>query len=113
MMSPHYPYVNLLSHLAKITHGAFAPTRISQRKINGNIKLQYLSKGKIHSHMFRTAYGWFDAGFPAFMKGLSEENSLPGKFYQLKYSNDVIYLTKQQHDYAVTHNLLDMGREER
>jgi len=111
MMSPHYPYVNLLSHLAKITHGAFAPTRISQRKIKGGVKLQYLSNGKIHSHMFHTANGWFDAGFPAFMKGLGEENSLPGKFYQLKYTNDVIYLTKQQHDYTVTHNLLVLGMQ--
>lgn len=109
MMSPHYPYVNLLSHLAQITHGAFAPTRISQRKIKGGIKLQYLSKGKNHSHMFHTAYGWFDAGFPAFMKGLSDENGLSGKFYQLRYTNEVIYLTKQQYDYAVTHNLLDLG----
>jgi hypothetical protein len=109
LMNPHYPYVNLLSHLAKITHGEFAPTKISQRKVNGSVKLQYLSKGKLHSHLFHTAYGWLDAGFPAFMKGLSEENSLPGKFYQLQHTNDVIYLTKQQHEYAVNHNLLDLG----
>ncbi|MCR8558992.1 hypothetical protein KXD93_15145 [Mucilaginibacter sp. BJC16-A38] len=111
LISPHYPYVNLLSHLARITHGAFAPTKINQRKINHSIKLQYLSKGKIHSHLFHTAYGWLDAGFPAFMKGLAKENGLPGKFYQIKDSNDVIYLTTQQYDYAVTHNLLDLGRQ--
>jgi len=110
-MSPKHPYVNLLNHLAKITHGAFVPTKISQRKINGRVKLQYLSKGKIHSHTFRTANGWFDPGFPAFIKNLGDENSLPGKFYNLKYSNDVIYLTKQQHDEAMSHNLLDLQRE--
>ncbi len=84
---------------------------ISQRKINGGVKLQYLSKGKIHSHIFQTANGWFDPGFPAFMKGLSSENGLPGKFYHLQYTNDVIYLTKQQYDYAVNGNLLDLGRD--
>jgi len=110
-MSPHHPYVNLLNHLAKITHGAFAPTKISQRKINGRVKLQYLFNGKIHSHIFRTANGWFDPGFPAFMKSLGDENSLQGKFYQLRYSNDVIYLTKQQHDYTVSHNLLNLGQQ--
>jgi len=108
---PHHSYINLLNHLAKITHGAFAPTKISQIKINGRIKLQYLSKGKIHSHIFQSANGWFDPGFPAFMKNLGDENSLPGKFYQLRYSNDVIYLTQQQYDYAVNHSLLDLGQQ--
>ena len=108
-MNPHHPYVNLLNHLAKITHGAFAPTKITQRKMKGGVKLQYLSNGKIHSHIFHTVNAWFDPGFPAFMKKLGDENSLPGKFYQLRYSNDVIYLTKQQHDYAADHNLLDLG----
>lgn len=41
------------------------------------------------------------------MKDLSRENRLPGNFYQLKYEDAIIYLTKQQHDYAVKYKLLD------
>jgi hypothetical protein len=110
MESPHHPYVNLLTHLARITHGAFDPAKITQSKVNGGVKLRYLSKGKIHSYTFKTLYGWMDKKFPAFVKGLGQENNLPGSFYTLWYENAVIYLTKQQHDYAADHKLLDFGR---
>jgi hypothetical protein len=110
MRSPHHPYVNLLSHLAGITRGEFKPTKITERKVKGGVKLQYLAKGKIHSYTFKTSYGWMDKKFPAFMNGLGRENNLPGSFYTLWYENAVIYLTKQQHDYAASHNLLNFGR---
>lgn len=109
LMSPRYPYGNLLSHLAGITHGAFIPTRITQTQVKGGVKLQYLFKGKIHSYTFNTANGWLDDKFPAFMKRISQENNLPSNFYQLPYENAIIYLTKQQYDYAVKHKLLDFG----
>jgi len=109
IMSPREPYGKLLTHLSGITHGAFDPTRITQSKVQGGFRLTYLSKGKIHSHTFRTKNGWLDTGFPAFIKSLSEENNLPGNFYSLRYEDAVIYLTKQQHDYAVNHHLLDLG----
>lgn len=108
-MSPRHPYVNLLNHLASITHGEFTPTRISQRKINGRVQLQYLYKSKFHSHIFHSP-NWLDPGFPAFVKSLNHENSLTGEFYHLQYTEDVIYLTKSQHDYIVTHDLLNLGR---
>jgi hypothetical protein len=52
-------------------------------------------------------YGWLDTKFSVFVKNLSQENSLPGDFYGLRYEDAVIYLTKQQHDYAVKDKLLD------
>jgi hypothetical protein len=107
LTAPRYPYSNLLTHFAKITHGAFNPTKIVQSKVNHGVKLQYLSNGKIHSNIFPTVYGWLDTKFSVFVKNLSQENSLPGDFYGLRYEDAVIYLTKQQHDYAVKDKLLD------
>lgn len=100
-------YTSMLSHLSQITHGAFNPVKISQKKITGGVKLQYSFNGKIHSYIFKAADGWFDAKFPVFIKSLSHENNLPGDFYSLPYENAIIYLTKQQHDYAVKNQLLD------
>ena len=111
LMSPVQPYSYLLRHLAGITHGTFNPTSITQRKVKGGIVLQYLSKGKIHSHTFNTANGWLDAKFPTFMESISQENNLPGNFYQLPYEDAIIYLTKQQYIYAVKHKLLDFVRQ--
>jgi hypothetical protein len=105
-MSSQYPYITLLSHFSQITHGAFNPTKISQRKAKGGVTLQYSYKGKTHYYTFNTANGWLDAKFPMFMKHLNEENNLTGKFYLLQYEDTVIYLTKQQHDYAAKYNLL-------
>jgi len=109
---PRKPYANLLIQLAKITHGAFNPTKIVQTKVKHGLKLQYLSKGKIHAYTFPTTYGWMDVKFPAFMKGLSRENALPGSFYHLMYDDAVIYLTKQQHNYAVKYKLMRFARAE-
>lgn len=111
LMSPQYPYASILKHLAGITHGALKPDKITQTKVKGGVKLQYLSKGIVHSYTFNTKNGWLDARFSAFLKHLSQENNLPGAFYLLRYENSVIYLTKFQYDYAVKHNLLDFGRE--
>ncbi|HEY9195382.1 MAG TPA: hypothetical protein VIM77_03930 [Mucilaginibacter sp.] len=102
------PYGNLLIQLAKITHGAFNPVKIVQIKTGRGLKLQYLSEGKIHSYIFPTVYGWLDSKFPAFMANLSRENNLPGNFYHLKHEDAVIYLNKQQHDYAVSNQLLEL-----
>jgi hypothetical protein len=109
LTGPRWPYSNLLIHLAAITHGAFNPTKIVQIKVGHGLKVQYLSKGKIHSYIFPTTYGWTDVKFPAFMKDLSHENNLTGDFYQLKFDDAVIYLTKQQRDYAVKYKLLEFG----
>jgi hypothetical protein len=103
------PYNKLLIQLSKITHGAFNPTKIVQIKLGRCLKRQYLSKGKIHSYIFPTAYGWLDVKFPAFMKDLSRENTLPGNFYQLLYDDSVIYLTKQQYNYAIENKLLSFA----
>jgi hypothetical protein len=108
LTGPRHPYGYLLTHLAKITHGAFNPSKIVQIKVGHGLKLQYLSKGKVHSYTFPTAYGWLDLKFSVFMKNLSLENNLPGNFYQLKYEDTIIYLTKQQHEYAVKYKLLDL-----
>jgi hypothetical protein len=104
---PRYPYADLLSNFAKITRSKFTPQQITQQKVKGGIKLQYLSGAKVHSYTFRTANGWMDAQFPAFMKHLARENNLQGNFYHLPYENAVIYLTKQQYDDAVKYSLLD------
>ena len=103
------PYISLLISLAKITKGEFIPTKITEAKIDHGIKLQYLFKGKVHSFIFSTAYGWLDAKFPAFLKKLGVENSLLGNFYILKYDHSLIYLTKQQHDDAIKNNLLEFA----
>ena len=111
MMSPHYTYRDLLTHLAKITHGAFNPTNIRQRKVKSGVIIQYTAKGKIHTFMFSSEYAWMDVKFPAFVKGLGRENSLPGKFYPLRFEGSFVYLTTQQHEYISTHHLLDLGQE--
>ena len=108
VIGPDYPYVNLLNHFSIITHGVFNPTKIKERKVKGGIKLQYYFNGRIHWYTFNTAMGWLDAKFPAFLKGLSQENNLPGNFYQLPDANAVIYLTKQQYSYILEHKLLDL-----
>jgi hypothetical protein len=109
LTGPRYPYNDLLVHLGKITHGAFNPTKIVERKIGHGLKLRYLAKGKIHSYTFPTAYGWFDVKFMAFIKGLSRENTLPGNFYQLLHDDAVIYLTKQQYNNAIKNKLLSFA----
>ena len=101
------PYADLINHLAQITHGAFSPTEITERVVKNGVKLQYFHKGKIHYYIFPTANGWLDAKFSAFVKSLAEENDLPGNFYGLRFEDDLIYLSKQQHDYATEHKLLD------
>ncbi|WP_162996710.1 hypothetical protein [Mucilaginibacter kameinonensis] len=110
MMSPTYPYVTLLKHLAGITHGAFSPTNITQKKVKGGVKLQYSFKGKTHSHIFNMAEGWLGTPFVIFLKNLGLGNNLPGKFYQLDF-DDVIYLTKQQYNAAAKHKLLNFTGE--
>jgi len=109
VIGPDYPYVTLLNHFSIITHGVFNPTKIKERKVKGGIKLQYYFNGRIHWYTFNTAMGWLDAKFPAFLKGLSQENNLPGNFYQLPDANAVIYLAEQQYSYIVEHRLLDFG----
>ncbi|MFD0793396.1 hypothetical protein ACFQZX_07185 [Mucilaginibacter litoreus] len=106
---PQLAYINLLNHLAKITHGEFTPTKAIQIKKAHGIKLQYVSKGKIHSYTFPTTYGWMDVKFPAFMNNLSLENNLAGNFYQLKYDDAIIYLTKKQHEYALKNKLMEFA----
>lgn len=106
-MNPHTPYTSILNHFAEITHCAFNPTKISEQKVAGGYKLQYVSKGKTHSYTFHTAYGWMDTRSTSFMKRLARDNSLPGNFYQLQYEDSVIYLTDQQHMYAIKNKLLD------
>ncbi|MDN3580576.1 hypothetical protein [Mucilaginibacter flavus] len=103
------PYADLLTHFAQITHGEFNPSKIIQIKASRGFKLQYLSKGKIHSYTFPTAYGWFDVKFPTFLKQLSRENNLTGNFYHLRYDEAAIYLTKQQYDYALTNKLFEFN----
>jgi len=109
LMRPTYPYNSLLTHLAIITHGAFNPTQITQRKIKDSVNLKYLFKGKIHSYTFSIAYGFLDTKFPEFLKTLRVENNLPGSFYELPYEEAVIYLTKEQYEYLTNNNLLDFG----
>lgn len=106
-MDPHTPYTSILNHFAEITHGVFNPTRISEQKVTGGYKLQYVFKGKTHSYTFHTAYGWMDTRFTSFMKRLARDNNLPGNFYQVQYEDFVIYLTDQQHIYAVKNGLLN------
>jgi hypothetical protein len=91
LTGPKYPYKDILMNFAKITHGAFNPTKIIQRKVKGGLKLQYLAEGKTHSYTFPTAYGLMDVKFPAFMKNLSRENNL----------------TKPQYNDAVKYKFLD------
>lgn len=104
----NHTYINLLSHLAGITHGAFRPERITQRKVKDGVYLQYLYKGKTNSYIFNTEYGWFDKRFTKFVKGLGPQNNLTGNFYFLPYENAIIYLTQQQHTYVVEHKLLNL-----
>lgn len=110
-LSPDYSYKKLLLHLSKITHGVFSPAKIAQRKEKNGVILQYFSKGKIHSYRFRSRFWMMDATFPAFISSLGIENSLPGDFYSLPDTRDVIFLTKQQHDYALQHGLLEFEQE--
>jgi hypothetical protein len=104
--SSEYTYTDELIHLAGIAHGVFNPTHITQKKIKGGLKLQYLAEGRLHSYTFQSKYSWLDAGFPAFVEDLGQENNLAGNFYQLTDSG-IIYLTTQQHDDAVKNSLLD------
>ncbi|WDF80083.1 hypothetical protein PQ469_08705 [Mucilaginibacter sp. KACC 22773] len=106
-MEPRTPYTSILNHFAEITHGAFNPTGITEKKVTGGYKLQYVFKGKTHSYTFHTKYGWPDTQFTLLMKSLGRDNNLPGNFYQLKYEDTVIYLTDEQHIYAVKNNLLN------
>jgi hypothetical protein len=110
MMFPRHPYSNLLRHLAGITHGAFYPSKITERKVSGGIRLQYLFNGKTHSYTFNTPYGLLDANFPEFFKHLTQENNLQGNFYPLPDDDAVIYLTEQQYTYAAAHKLLDLAK---
>jgi hypothetical protein len=107
MESRDYSYKSLLSHIAEITHGAFNPMKITQRKVKGGVEVKYVFKGKVHSCMFKTQNGWLDNKFPAFIKSLSKVNGLSGNFYSLPDYNAVIYLTKQQYADAVKFRLLD------
>jgi hypothetical protein len=109
LMGPDEPYVSLLKRLGKITHGAFSPTGISQKKIKGGITLQYSFKGKIHIQFFKTTDGWIGDQLSPYLDRLSPENGLAGKFYQLEYG-DIIYLTSQQYSYILKHKLLDFEK---
>ncbi len=108
IMSPDYPYVTILSRLAGITRGAFNPTGITQSKVKEDVELKYLSKGISHSYTFNTANGWVDTKFVTFVKRLSQENNLPGNFYQLAYEDSFIYLTNEQYIYAQKNKLLNL-----
>ena len=107
LTSRDHSYASLLHHLGKITHGAFNPTKITQKKVKGGVWVRYMSNGKIHSFTFKTDYGWLDARFPVFVKHLGMENNLHGDFYGLPYVDAVVYLTKQQYASAVQFKLLD------
>lgn len=111
--SQDYSYTKLLLHLSEITHGAFSPVKITQRKEKNGVILQYFSKGKIHSYRFRSGFWMMDATFPAFISSLGTENNLPGDFYPLPDTREVIYLSKQQHDYALQHGLLEFERPDK
>lgn len=107
-MNSQHPYVDLIKSLAKITHGAFTPTGIVQKKIKGGLILKYQYKGKTHSYTFHQTVPWISNGTLTFIKRLSPANNLPGNFYPLRHDDTLIYLTKEQHDYAVKERLLDL-----
>jgi hypothetical protein len=108
LVGQHNVYPTLLNHLADLTHGEFKPTKITQKKVKGGVKMQYLCNRKIHSYLFKTTYGSFDARFPAFMKHLANENNLQGNFYPLRHEDALIYLTNRQYIYIVKHKLLGL-----
>ncbi len=104
----NHPYADFLERLAATTHGEFRPKKIMEYKVKTGIKLEYVSNGKTYSQIFKWQILELDPKFPAFLKRLSNENKLSGKFYSLPDTYDVIYLTKQQYVYALEHKSLDL-----
>jgi hypothetical protein len=107
---PRYPCADFLNRLAPITHGAFNPTKITERKIKNGVKLQYLVNGRYHTFTFDNSMWWLDAKTSDFLKNLGRENDLPGDFYILSGGYEVIFLTKQQHASAMAYKLLDFTK---
>lgn len=108
VMTSNHPYADFLKRLAATTHGEFKPVKVTEHKVKGGIKLQYVSNGKTHLQTFKWPILELDPKFPAFLKRLSFENKLSGNFYSLPDTYSVIYLTKQQHTYALEHKSLDL-----
>ena len=103
-----HPYADFLKRLAATTHGEFKPVKITDHKVKGGTKLQYVSNGKVHSQMFKWQILELDPKLASFLKQLRIENNLSGNFYWLPGESSVIYLTKQQRTYALEHKLLDL-----
>jgi hypothetical protein len=103
---PRHHYTDFLIRLAAITHGAFNPTKITEHKIKGGVKLQYMAEELLHYAVLDNE-PWIDLKTSEFLKTLGRENDLPGDFYVLPGRYEVIYLTKQQCAYAIAHKLLD------
>ncbi len=108
VVNSDHPYTDFLNQLAITTHGEFKPAKVTEHKVKGGIKLQYVSNGKPHSQMFKWQVLELDPKFPAFLKHLSRENNLSGDFYFLPDTYNIIYLTKEQHTYALAHKSLDL-----
>lgn len=105
---PKHPYADFLKRLAAATHGEFKPVKVTESKVKGGTKLQYVSNGKVHSQMFKWQILELDPKFALFLKHLRIENNLSGDFYCLDGAFGVIYLTKQQYKYALAHKSLDL-----
>ncbi|MGN6394957.1 MAG: hypothetical protein ACTHMI_05320 [Mucilaginibacter sp.] len=108
LIVPKHLYIDFLKRLSATTHGEFKPVNISEHKMKHGIMLQYVSNGKTHSQTFKWGISELDPKFLAFLKHLSRENKLSGDFYVLADTYNVIYLTKQQYSYALTHKALDL-----
>ena len=103
------PYEEIISKYAEITHQEFNPKNIKEsfNIENNTASLSFTFNKKTYEKNYIVDGDWIDTSIFKFMKDLTEENKLKGRFYMLESDGaSIIYLTQKQYNYIKVHQLL-------
>ena len=109
------PYAELIKEFSKISHLDFNPNGVSDNfdiAKNKKVTIKFKIGSKSYSKTLKITDDWMDVDFFGFIDLVIKENKLKGQFYSLHTGGQeasTIYLTKEQHEYLRTNQLLMFG----
>ena len=117
MSSDDKPYKTAIENFASITRGEFTPQNIKDNFSfsNEDVDISFEFKGKTYNTSTEVSGDWYSTKFLELINEAIQENNLSGKYYDLPDGGQMsghIYLTKDQYNYLVKHDLMEFYKED-
>jgi hypothetical protein len=106
------PYREFIQKLSEISHGVFAPTKISdnfKEALKSGATLNFTLNNKVYTKTLKIQDDWMDNGVLDFARDVAKENSIDGDFYELIEGGQggiIIFLTPKQYERLKTSEAL-------